>query len=143
MDIGDLIYVILAIVFTIVGAANKKRKRKSTFKPVVSKPSVFEELFEIEKEDPIPESAYVEEEVMPKENVFDLETERIRERNEYQDYLEKIQSVEVKDVPTKDIVISPKKKKALAKHNTFLEELRNSKELKKAVLYAEILSPKF
>ena len=142
MDFGDYIYIILAIVFSVVGALSKKKKT------VVKKSnSRFQEMFsdlfdEQASDDPIEQmSSYVTEEKSPSETVV---SESVEEKAKapmslMQEYelLKNREAVKVSD----SIVLEERVKPV--KRHYLLEDLKNREELQKALIYSEVFKPKF
>jgi len=139
MDFGDIIYVVLAIVFSAAGAMSKRKKKKVISSPPTQGPSrdIFEEFFDFEEEveDPIeslPIEEVIEEKPVPK--AYDSSVyEPLYTVPETQPQEEPV----VKSEAPK----SPKEK--TAPRHYILDELQKRSEVKKALIYSEILKPKF
>lgn len=135
-DFGDYIYIIAAILFSVVGAINKKRKKTGTPKQSKAR-DIFETLFDTEAPigDPVQEQMEYEEEAFiprPVEPTFahvDTFAETVDKRR-----TENVSVVDTGKVAT--ISHGPK-------NHPLLADFRSHHELQKAVIYAEILKTKF
>lgn len=149
MDFGDYIYVILAVVFSIVSAIGKKRKAKNKSAKPSKARSILEELFDSsEVEDPVPQTVFVDEEpdFMSSDNEWEEESLSYVEEKET-DLQVKLSSLSynqpkdvILDTPEildKKLTITP------IKRHSVIDDLRQPNEVRKAVLYAEILQRKF
>lgn len=146
MDFGDYIYVILAIVFSIASALGKKRKGKTT-KPSKAR-DIFEQMFESsEVEDPIPQTSYVDEEVdfMSVEDEWEEEKPAytIDTPNDMQEKLDSLYTYSDDKMEASPIVSKTELSTKSKKKHPIIKDLKNANEVRKAVLYAEILKPKF
>lgn len=149
MDFGDYIYIILAIVFSVVGAMSKKRKAKNTKNKPPSGRGIFEELFDMnsEVEDPIPQTIFVDDE----EHDFQLDYEEVKESPTTADtdftseLRAKLDSLYAKSPEDQEIKSQAKhaENHEQKKHHSLIKDLHNSNELRKAVVYAEVMQRKF
>lgn len=139
MDSGDIIYVILAIVFSAAGAFSKRKKS-----PIVKKKSsrlqeVFNELFDEETtEDPVQQmAAYAQEDVVLAAD--EIEQQPMTLMEEYHALMKKQPVKEAYE--DREAIVEPDKQAQQPHH--LLVNLKDKDELKKAIIYAEILTPKF
>ncbi len=148
MDFGDIIYVILAIVFSAAGALGKRKKKPSTQKKSSPVRDIFEELFEAKEDDPVqqfepqyePED-YVAEDIVPE---YALEEEPVESYRSFQDEVkykkEENNSVFSTEHQTGIHIHDETKSR---KRHSILVDLHQRNEVQKAVIYSEILKPKF
>lgn len=149
-NFGDYIYIILVVVFSIVGAARKKRKKQPTTHETAPKRNVLEDLFGVgtEIEDPVPQPVYTEVEPVSGRMDFSFDNQKSEEETSLfevenvPDSIENSVEREVYDIK-KDAPVKKTKSSHLSKRNVILESFRNHDEVRKAVIYSEILKPKF
>lgn len=145
MDFGDIIYVILAIVFSAAGALGKRKKRPQTQQKKSSAvQDIFNEMFESDKvDDPVQQAQYYnEEELMAeyeKSNIEDFEEEnKVEEKVEYQPLFTAVDNTFDSAIESTLETQTPVKK-----HHPLIADLRSRNELKRAFVYSEIFKPKF
>ncbi len=152
MDFGEYIIPGIIIVSSIIGAINKKKKRESNNQASSPKVSVFEQLFSEEKSG---DDFFSQTDSNDSKIVFDdVESAPMFEENSrYREQVEPSRTIFQDDfsdepsdkelvtvtVPKVKTVNSPKAKKK----NSILKELHKPNGMKKAVIYAEILKPKY
>ncbi len=148
MDSGDLIYFIIIIGASLISAISKKKKIKAQQAQPESAPkrNIFEEFLEMQKEKPDPELQY---EVKPFESKDDeYEPEYFEEfGNEPDEVFEEpvfrySEPIIEEDMENVSVVENNKKQETVKQHH-LLGELKKRSEVQKAVLYSEILKPKF
>ncbi len=155
MDSGDIIYVILAIGFTVFSSYNKKKKReaKAQSNGQASPPatSIFDKLFDLagEMDDPVQQTSSYEEyadvsleDVEEQEVDVEHETPVFKPTIAYKPIFDSEKEKSDQFENTKD------KRKHGRKHSrhhqpNLLEQLQHHDEMKRAVIYAEIIKPKF
>lgn len=135
MEIGDLVYPILAIAITAISALNKKKKRVSNSE--APKRNVFEEIFSQEEtyDDPVLAQAEYE----SQRNIVAEEPE-MDEASEYASQGANIHTPVVSE-PVKPKVKKPSVNEH-SNHNP-IGDLRSPDELRRAFIYSEILKTKF
>lgn len=150
MDFGDIIYVILAIVFSAAGALGKRKKKTVEKKKSSRLQDVFNEMFEEETtEDPIQEIAnytenteqelayYTEDDIVEPEAVYEPEPMTLMQ--EYESLKDRSKASDLEEVSP----LYAEAKKHAPKRHHILEHLKEREELKKALIYSEVLKPKF
>ena len=144
MDFGDIIYVILAIVFSAAGALGKRKKRPQVQKKRSAVQDIFSEIFEADKvDDPVQQAQYYnEDELMAefeKSNIEESEElEVLEEKVEYQPLYTLVDSL---SDPALDNPLDNYKSER--KPHPLIADLRRKNELKRAFIYSEIFKPKF
>lgn len=150
MDSGDYIYIILAIVFSIVSAVGKKRKNKNKdIKPSKAR-GLFEELFDVKSEvvDPVSHPVYYDEE-QEYDSSYDAE---IDDEEQSFDTVAPISDMQAKlnSLYSQDTIDEVAEKPAelmkkyhATKPHPVINDLRKYSELQKVVIYSEVLKTKF
>lgn len=151
-DLGDIIYILAIVVFGIIGALSKgKKKRGSTMPQSETKPSFWEELTREMKGgnnvEELVEEYYddePEEQVVVPDRSQPIVSSPLERMDSYtfnEDRLKK-ESIEYSaDKEARPINIA--RAKSLKKMNTLKLNLNNIDELKKGIIYAEIFNRKY
>lgn len=146
MDFGDIIYIVLAIVFSAAGAYSKRKKKQQ---PVTQKKKsspardIFEELFDMKEKVDDPVQQFDSQQVYEEDIVPDFFVSEDLERPVERTFAEEVafhQKPEPQAVVVPEVIAV--KEKAHKPH-FILDELKKRKEVQKAVIYSEILKPKF
>lgn len=160
MDFGDYIYIILAVVFSIVSAVGKKRKKKNKTASPSKARGIFEELFDVKSEilDPVTQPVYYDD--APESYAFDHEdaqkfntsdndeweedrsSDLAEPLSDMQAKLDSLYSHNTKD-KSDEKPVQVMKKYHITKPHSVVSDLRKHSELQKAVIYSEILKTKF
>lgn len=145
MDFGDYIYIIIALLFSVFSAIGKKRKAKNKNAKPSKARSIIEELFDTsEVEDPVTDPIYYDEdnEVYDEDEEWGI-SQPSKVVEPYNDMQAKLDSLYTKDpIDETEPVIVVKKETTTRKHSV-ISDLHNHNEIQKAIIYSEILKPKF
>jgi hypothetical protein len=159
MDFGDYIYIILAVVFSIVSAMGKKRKKKKIASPSKAR-GIFEELFDVKSETvaPVTQPDYYDDaqesdafdnddaqKFAPSDNdewEEDQASDLAEPLSDMQAKLHSLYGHNAKD-KRDEKPLQIMKKYHVTKPHSVVSDLRKHSELQKAVIYSEILKTKF
>jgi hypothetical protein len=142
-DNGQLIYIGLAILFSIFNAWNKKRKKAAAGNSTPKPKSVFDSFFQDENEidDPI-QSQMAYEGLSSEEYAMDEESEvetKVETTSTFEDIVNQRKN------ENNSVFTSSQKVETTQKYkiHPLLGSIRSPQEVRKAVVYAEILKTKF
>lgn len=140
-NFGDIVYILAIALFSIIGAISKKRKKAGAPQPNKVK-DIFETLFEAEGpvDDPVQQQmAYEEFETEPQ--FFEASEEPVveAEADTFAEMVDKRRSDNESVLDESKVAVMSHKPKV----HPLLDGFKSRTEVQKAVLYAEILKPKF